>query len=86
MHAYVIRRVGAALVLAVTVVTVVFLLLRLVPGDVVLVMLGESEAPPEKIAATWDFFSENRAGSTWYFSSHAGRWIVKQVNRELGLS
>jgi 2-polyprenyl-3-methyl-5-hydroxy-6-metoxy-1,4-benzoquinol methylase len=40
---------------------------------------------PEKIAATWDFFSENRAGSTWYFSSHAGRWIVKRVDRELAL-
>jgi 2-polyprenyl-3-methyl-5-hydroxy-6-metoxy-1,4-benzoquinol methylase len=40
---------------------------------------------PEKIAATWDFFSERRAGNTWYFSSHAGRWIVKQVDRELGL-
>ena len=40
---------------------------------------------PEKIAATWDFFSTNRAGSTWYFSSHAGRWIVKQVDREVGL-
>jgi SAM-dependent methyltransferase len=40
---------------------------------------------PEKIAATWDFFSERRAGNTWYFSSHAGRWIVKQVDREIGL-
>jgi SAM-dependent methyltransferase len=40
---------------------------------------------PEKIAATWDFFSEHRAGSTWYFSSHAGRWIVKRSDRELGL-
>jgi 2-polyprenyl-3-methyl-5-hydroxy-6-metoxy-1,4-benzoquinol methylase len=40
---------------------------------------------PEKIAATWDFFSEHRAGTTWYFSSHAGRWIVKHVDRELGL-
>ena len=40
---------------------------------------------PEKIAATWDFFSEHRAGSTWYFSSHAGRWIVKRSDRELSL-
>ena len=40
---------------------------------------------PEKIAATWDFFGTNRAGSTWYFSSHAGRWIVKRADRELGL-
>ena len=40
---------------------------------------------PEKIAATWDFFSENLAGSNLYFSSHAGRWIVKRVDREFGL-
>lgn len=40
---------------------------------------------PEKISATWDFFGKNRAASTWYFSSHAGRWIVKEVDGELGL-
>jgi SAM-dependent methyltransferase len=40
---------------------------------------------PEKIAATWDFFSERRSGTTWYFSAHAGRWIVKQVEKEVGL-
>ncbi len=51
MEAYVIRRVAAALVLACAVVTVVFLLLRLVPGDVVTFMIGESDASPERIAA-----------------------------------
>jgi cyclopropane fatty-acyl-phospholipid synthase-like methyltransferase len=40
---------------------------------------------PEKIAATWDFYSESRAGGIWYFSSHAGRWIVKQVEHDVGL-
>jgi 2-polyprenyl-3-methyl-5-hydroxy-6-metoxy-1,4-benzoquinol methylase len=40
---------------------------------------------PEKIADTWDFFSESRATTTWYFSSHAGRWIVKQVDSMLNL-
>lgn len=40
---------------------------------------------PEKIAATWDFFSESLAGSDLYFSSHAGRWIVKRADRELSL-
>jgi len=40
---------------------------------------------PAKIAATWDFFSESLAGSDLYFSSHAGRWIVKRVDGELGL-
>ena len=38
---------------------------------------------PEKIAATWDFFSESLAGSDLYFSSHAGRWIVKRADKEL---
>lgn len=51
MQVYVMRRVAAALVLAAAVGTIVFLLVHLVPGDVVLVMLGESEAPPDKIAA-----------------------------------
>jgi peptide/nickel transport system permease protein len=51
MHAYLMRRVAAALVLAAAVVTIVFLLVRLVPGDVVLVMLGDTDAPPEKVAA-----------------------------------
>ena len=40
MDTYVVRRLAAAAGLTVAVVTVVFLLLRLVPGDVVLVMLG----------------------------------------------
>ncbi len=51
MQAYVMRRAAVALVLAAAVVTIVFLLLRLVPGDVVLVMLGDSDAPPEKVLA-----------------------------------
>jgi SAM-dependent methyltransferase len=41
---------------------------------------------PEKIATTWDFFSESLGGSDLYFSAHAGRWIVKRVDREVGLS
>ncbi len=40
---------------------------------------------PEKIAATWDFFSERLGGRDLYFSSHSGRWIAKRVDRELGL-
>ena len=40
---------------------------------------------PEKIAATWDFFSESLAGGGLYFSAHAGRWIVQRVDREVGL-
>jgi SAM-dependent methyltransferase len=40
---------------------------------------------PEKIAETWDFFSEQLGGRDLYFSSHSGRWIVKRVDRELSL-
>ncbi len=51
MGGYLIRRLLAALALALAVATVVFLLLRLVPGDVVTVMLGESDPSPEKVTA-----------------------------------
>jgi 2-polyprenyl-3-methyl-5-hydroxy-6-metoxy-1,4-benzoquinol methylase len=40
---------------------------------------------PEKIADTWDFFSETLGGSDVYFSSYFGRWIVARADRELGL-
>jgi SAM-dependent methyltransferase len=45
----------------------------------------EVDWTPEKIAATWDFFSEQLGGRDLYFSSHSGKWIVKRVDRELGL-
>lgn len=40
---------------------------------------------PEKVAATWDFYGRTRGGDNWYFSSHAGRWIVADVERRLPL-
>lgn len=40
---------------------------------------------PEKIAATWDFFSESLAGSDVYFSAHAGRAIANRVDKDLSL-
>jgi SAM-dependent methyltransferase len=40
---------------------------------------------PEKIAETWDFFSEQLGGRDLYFSSHSGRWIAKRVDKELEL-
>jgi SAM-dependent methyltransferase len=40
---------------------------------------------PEKIADTWDFFSEALGGGDLYFSSHAGRFIVERVDNELHL-
>jgi 2-polyprenyl-3-methyl-5-hydroxy-6-metoxy-1,4-benzoquinol methylase len=40
---------------------------------------------PEKIAETWDFFSEQLRGRDLYFSSHSGKWIAARVDRQLGL-
>jgi 2-polyprenyl-3-methyl-5-hydroxy-6-metoxy-1,4-benzoquinol methylase len=40
---------------------------------------------PEKIAATWDFFSKGHPESDFYFSSLAGHWIVKRLDRDLGV-
>jgi SAM-dependent methyltransferase len=40
---------------------------------------------PEKIAATWDFFSDQLGGRDLYFSSHSGKWIARRVDRMLGL-
>jgi SAM-dependent methyltransferase len=40
---------------------------------------------PEKVAATWDFFSDRLGGRDLYFSSHSGRWIAKRVDKDLGL-
>jgi peptide/nickel transport system permease protein len=51
MGAYVLRRLIAAAAMTAAIATAVFLLLRAVPGDVVVVMLGENAASPDKIAA-----------------------------------
>lgn len=40
---------------------------------------------PDKIAATWDFFRDQRGGTTWLFSQHAGRFVAERADRELGL-
>jgi 2-polyprenyl-3-methyl-5-hydroxy-6-metoxy-1,4-benzoquinol methylase len=40
---------------------------------------------PDKIAATWEFFREQRGGTTWLFGQHAGRWVAERANRELHL-
>jgi SAM-dependent methyltransferase len=40
---------------------------------------------PEKVAANWDFFRERRGATTWLFAKHAGRWVVRHADRELGL-
>lgn len=79
MGGYLIRRLIAALVLALAVSTVVFLLLRLVPGDVVTVMLGESDPSPEKVAALRHQLGLDRPLLVQYAS-----WVGRAVRGDFG--
>ncbi len=79
MGGYLIRRFAAALVLALAVSTVVFLLLRLVPGDVVTVMLGESDPSPEKVAALRHQLGLDRPLIVQYAS-----WVGRAVQGDFG--
>jgi peptide/nickel transport system permease protein len=76
---YLVRRLLAALVLALAVATVVFLLLRLVPGDVVTVMLGETDASPEKVAALRHELGLDRPLLVQYVS-----WLGRAVRGDFG--
>ena len=54
MREYILRRLLVAAILVVSVGTLVFLMIRLVPGDVVQVLLAEGNASPETIQARRD--------------------------------
>jgi peptide/nickel transport system permease protein len=79
MGGYVLRRLAAALVLALAVATVVFLLIRLVPGDVVTVMLGESDPSPEKVAALKQTLGLDRPVLVQYAT-----WLTQVVRGDFG--
>ncbi len=79
MGGYVVRRLAAALVLALAVATVVFMLLRLVPGDVVTVMLGESDVSPEKVTALRHALGLDRPVLVQYAS-----WLSRAVRGDFG--
>jgi peptide/nickel transport system permease protein len=76
---YLFRRLVAALLLALAVATVVFLLLRLVPGDVVTVMLGETDASPEKVAALKQVLGLDRPVPVQYAS-----WLGRALRGDFG--
>jgi peptide/nickel transport system permease protein len=76
---YVARRLVAALLLALAVATVVFLLIRLVPGDVVAVMLGESDPSPEKVTALKHALGLDRPVLLQYVS-----WLSQAVRGDFG--
>lgn len=79
MGGYLLRRLAAALVLALAVATVVFLLIRLVPGDVVTVMLGESDPSPEKVTALKHTLGLDRPVLVQYVS-----WLTHALRGDFG--
>ncbi|MDR7543387.1 MAG: ABC transporter permease [Armatimonadota bacterium] len=79
MTGYLLRRLAAALSLALAVATAVFLLLRLVPGDVVTVMLGEADPAPEKVAAVRHALGLDRP-LLWQY----GHWLGRAVRGDFG--
>lgn len=63
------------------IVTLVFLLLRLVPGDVVQILLAEGGAPPELIKARREALGLDQPTSVQY-----ARWIALLARMDLGIS
>lgn len=81
MAGYIVRRVIAAAGMTLAIATAVFLLLRAVPGDVVLVMLGENGGSPEKIAAMRHALGLDRPLPVQY-----GVWLGRLVRGDFGTS
>jgi len=79
--AYVLRRLAAAVLLTLAIASGVFLLLRAVPGDVVLVMVGENNASPEKVAAIRHALGLDRPLVDQY-----GQWLGRLVRGDFGTS
>ena len=81
MAAYIVRRVIAAAGMTLAIATAVFLLLRAVPGDVVLVMLGENGGSAEKIAAMRQALGLDRSLPVQY-----GDWLGRFARGDFGTS
>lgn len=80
MLLYIIRRLAAAVPVALLVTVMVFLLLHITPGDPVVIMLGE-EASPEAVAALRHALHLDRPLSVQY-----GLWLWRAVHADLGTS
>ncbi len=81
MGAYILRRVIAAVLMTVAITTAVFLMLRAVPGDVVVVMLGEGAATPENVAAMRHALGLDRPLLVQY-----GSWLTHVARGDFGSS
>ncbi|HLJ59983.1 MAG TPA: ABC transporter permease [bacterium] len=81
MGAYVARRLIAAVLMTAAIATAVFLLLRAVPGDVVVVMLGENSASPDKIAAMRHVLGLDRPLLDQYLT-----WLGRLARGDFGTS
>jgi len=79
--AYILRRVIAAVLMTVAITTAVFLMLRAVPGDVVVVMLGEGAATPENVAAMRHALGLDRPLLVQY-----GSWLTHVARGDFGSS
>jgi peptide/nickel transport system permease protein len=79
--AYVVRRVIAAVLMTVAITTAVFLMLRAVPGDVVVVMLGENGGSPQNIAAMRHALGLDRPLLVQY-----GAWLGHVARGDFGAS
>jgi len=78
---YIVRRVIAAVLMTVAIATAVFLMLRAVPGDVVVVMLGEGGATPENVAAMRHALGLDRPLLVQY-----GSWLAHVARGDFGNS
>jgi peptide/nickel transport system permease protein len=76
---YLVRRLVTAVMLALAVATVVFMLLRLVPGDVVTIMLGDTDASPEKVAALRHVLGLDRPVLVQYLT-----WLGRALHGDFG--
>jgi len=81
MYAYIIRRLLLAVALIYVVTTMIFFLIHMVPGDAVLVILGEDYATPEKIATLRHQLGLDKPLHVQYIS-----WLERLVHGDLGQS
>jgi len=78
---YVLRRLGALVVVAVIASMLVFLIIHLIPGNPVVLMLGQNAASQADINRLTDELGLNLPLATQYW-----RWIVDLVHGQLGFS
>jgi peptide/nickel transport system permease protein len=81
MYSYIARRLIAAGLLVWGIITLVFLLLRLVPGDVVQILMAEGGASPELVQARREVLGLDQPLPVQY-----SRWLTDLARLDLGTS